>query len=93
MVFFHGWFYILNSRSEYDLTIQAQLVLVVCALYNFIRHQANGEEDNFYRETDFSRNEDYIDILLDEQTGVESLSQLDSKELVDMGEMVLERDR
>jgi len=89
----HCRFHILNSRPEYDLAIQAQLVLVVCALHNFIRHQANGEEDDFYKETDLSRNEDDTDILLDGQTGVEPSSQIDSVQLVDMGEMVLERDR
>jgi len=85
-------FHILNLRPEYDLAIQAQLVLVVCALHNFIRHRANGEEDDFYKETDLSRNEDDTDILLDGQTGVEHSSQIDSAQLVDMGEMVLERD-
>ena len=69
------------------------MVLVVCALHNFIRHWANGEGDDFYKETDLSRNEDDTDILLDGQTGVEPSSQIDSVQLVDIGEMVLERDR
>jgi hypothetical protein len=48
-------FQILKTPMEYDLRTQADLVLAICALHNFIRHRANGEEDSFYRTADAVR--------------------------------------
>ena len=46
-----GHFHIPNTAPEYSLKVQAKLVLVICALHNFIRHRANGEDDEFYKES------------------------------------------
>ena len=86
-------FRILNTAPEYNLDTQAQLVLVICALHNFIRHQANGEDDEFYRASDLSED------LEDEGNGIESYTNdraedtKENKGTQDMKEMLVERDR
>lgn len=84
-------YHILNTVLEYDLETQAQLVLVVCALHNFIRHHANGEDDEFYKETDQ---------FVDDRTGNVEVGSFDENEEEgefgqgqDMRAMVLEGDR
>ena len=86
-------FHILNTAPEYDLDTQAQLVLVTCALHNFIRHRANGEDDEFYKETQ-------ADQCGGATMGNAEVGSLDNSEeerefgqAQDMREMVLERDR
>ena len=86
-------FKILNTAPEYNLDTQAQLVLVVCALHNFIRHRANGEDDEFYKERDASEGlekegngtEGYIDDRAEDM--------MENKATQDMKEMLVERDR
>ena len=41
-------FWILNTTPEYNLTSEAQLILVICAIHNWIRTRANGKQDGFY---------------------------------------------
>ena len=84
-------FHILNTAPEYSLKVQAQLVLVICALHNFIRHRANSEDDEFYKQSRQMQNE---------SEGGRGSDMTDSTEQVngyvhtsDMSEMVAERDR
>lgn len=84
-------FRILNTAPEYHLNIQSQLILVLCALHNFIRHRANGEDDEFYRELD-------LPLGGGDQDGEEAISggseesQLSANRL-DTREMILDRDQ
>jgi hypothetical protein len=50
-------FRILNTPLEYDIDTQSKLVMVLCALHNFIRHRANGAEDSFYHDADVERDQ------------------------------------
>lgn len=84
-------FRILNSTPEYSLDTQAQLVLVVCALHNFIRHRANGEEDEFYKEADCNRDENLCNQL--PNIGGENGNIGENEYAEDMHEMVAERDK
>ena len=87
----HRRFHILNTAPEYHLDVQAQLILVLCALHNFIRHRANGEDDEFYRESDLPYGGD-------EENGRENIvgdieeSQL-SMQTLDTREMMVDRDQ
>ena len=45
-------FRILDTAPQYSFDIQGKLILVLCALHNFIRILANGREDTFYVEAD-----------------------------------------
>ena len=84
-------FRILNTAPEYSLDIQAQLILVLCALHNFIRHRANGEDDEFYRELN-------VPLEGSDQesgggvTGVNDQTQQSGYKL-DTREMILDRDQ
>jgi len=84
-------FQILNSAPEYSLDTQAQLVLVVCALHNFIRHRANGATDEFYEEVDSFERANLPSGILDSGPGSESIE--GSGQIGDMTEMVAERDK
>ena len=83
-------FLILNSAPEYNLTIQVQLILVVCALHNFIRHRANGE-DGFYQDGNSVLGRGSQSGEEDIQTGTELEQVLGHGS--DIGEMVVDRDR
>ncbi|KAA8912520.1 hypothetical protein FN846DRAFT_773169, partial [Sphaerosporella brunnea] len=43
-------FRILNTPMVFDIDTQSKVVLVLCALHNFICHWANGEEYGFFGE-------------------------------------------
>jgi len=88
-------FQILNARPEYNLNTQAQLVLVVCALHNFIRHHANGEEDQFYKEIapELLEEAGNPNPSSDMYTGIENTSQILVGQSREMREMVGERDK
>lgn len=45
-------FRILDTAPQYTFDLQRKLILVLCALHNFIRILANGKEDAFYRKED-----------------------------------------
>jgi hypothetical protein len=48
-------FPILKKAPEYEYSHQVKLVLALTALHNFIRKEAHGREDRFYREADKER--------------------------------------
>ena len=87
------WFKILNTVPEYNLETQAQLLLLICALHNFIRHRANGEDDEFYRASDLSED------LENEGNGIEGYTNdraentMENKGTQDIKKMLVERDR
>ena len=45
-------FQILDKLPFYSFHVQVKLILVLVALHNFIRYQANGVEDAIYAEAD-----------------------------------------
>jgi hypothetical protein len=47
----------LNTPLEYDTPTQTKLVMVLCALHNFVRHRAQGLEASFYRDADQERDQ------------------------------------
>lgn len=84
-------FRILNCRPEYSLDTQAQLVIVACALHNFIRHRANGEDDEFYKEVDSTREDNVSNQSLNIDGENENIGE--EEHAGDMKEMVAERDK
>jgi len=86
-------FRILNTTPEYNLTIQAQLILVVCALHNFIGHRANGEEDGFYQGSNLPSQKDSESLHSEEEIQAASGLEQGSGQGSDIGEMVVDRER
>jgi hypothetical protein len=84
-------FQILNTAPEFDLTTQAQLILVVCALHNFIRHRANGEEDQFYQDADSSL--ENINHSEESNPSYEEEDEGNVRDAQDMGEMKQDQDK
>jgi len=51
-------FWILDTPPQYSFDLPQKLILVLCALHNFIRILANGKEDDFYIEADQDSTQD-----------------------------------
>lgn len=70
-------------------------MLVVCALHNFIRHRANGEEDRFYKEIEpeLLGEAGNTNPSSDMYGGIENTSQTLVGQSREMREMVVERDK
>jgi len=80
-------FRILSTPMEFDFKTQTHIVLALYALHNFIRHRANGEEDDFYRKADIVREQE-LSSGIEEKQEDQRLTPRDQKQTSNLRESI-----